>query len=114
MSGARDCLGLARLHCGKALQKVQGKNRADWDQDENLRDAVCMQILALAENVKECLKRLPGLPDAHPHIPWSEIARCRDRMAHHYEGVDYDLVWEIVEADLPQLLRTLDELTATP
>ena len=110
MSG-KDYLPLMRLHCEAVLRKMRGKRLADWGQDENLRDAVCMRLLALAESVKGLLAQRPDLPEEMPDIPWREIAKFRDKMAHHYEGIDYDVVWEIVEADIQPLYQAILELS---
>lgn len=47
---------------------------------------------------------------SYPEVPWSLIKRMRDRLAHHYEGTDYDAVWDTLVADLPSiktLIRTI-------
>lgn len=31
-------------------------------------------------------------------------------MAHHYEGIDFDLVWDILETDIPPLYEVIKEL----
>jgi uncharacterized protein with HEPN domain len=41
--------------------------------------------------------------DAHPEIPWAKLAGTRDRVIHGYFRVDLDIVWEIVEGELPAL-----------
>jgi ribonuclease HepT-like protein len=38
-----------------------------------------------------------------PRIPWKQIADLRDRVIHDYFGVNLDIVWAIVEKDLPPL-----------
>jgi uncharacterized protein with HEPN domain len=43
-----------------------------------------------------------------PSIPWSDAARTRDRLIHHYFDIDLDLLWQTVTIDLPQLLTALD------
>lgn len=40
---------------------------------------------------------------AHPDVPWSDIKRMRDRLAHRYEGTDYEVVWSTLTTDLPQV-----------
>lgn len=112
MSGRKNYLLLMNLHCEKVVGKMDGKSLDDWARDENLRDAVCMRLMSLAECVKEYLKERPALPDDHPHIPWDDIARFRDKIAHHYEGIDYDVVWGILEADIHPLHRAIESLLA--
>jgi uncharacterized protein with HEPN domain len=42
-----------------------------------------------------------------PAIPWAEIIGLRNRLIHGYDAVDLDIVWNIVERDLPALVRAL-------
>ncbi|MDQ3887321.1 MAG: DUF86 domain-containing protein [Actinomycetota bacterium] len=35
--------------------------------------------------------------------------RTRDHLIHHYFDIDLDVLWLTVTADLPELLRALDE-----
>ena len=56
------------------------------------------------EIIGEATKNLSdALKAAHADIPWRRIAGMRDRLIHHYFGVDLDLVWKVVEEDLPPL-----------
>ena len=45
-----------------------------------------------------------------PHIPWKQIAGLRDKVIHDYFGVDLEIVWAVVEKDLPTLRRAVDDL----
>lgn len=110
MSGTKDFVSLMLLNCEAVIRKMKGRSRTDWGNDENLRDAVCMRLMALAENVKGYLAQHPELVENHPEIPWNEIARFRDKLAHHYEGIDYDMVWEVVEMDIPPLYQVIQSL----
>ena len=47
---------------------------------------------------------------AHPEIPWGKIAGTRDRVIHGYFRVDLDIVWDIVEKELPSLRKQLAAL----
>lgn len=41
--------------------------------------------------------------DQHPDIPWRDTAGTRDRLTHHHFGINQEIVWHIVEHDLPGL-----------
>lgn len=59
----------------------------------------------------EATKRLtPAFRDAHPTIPWKQIAGFRDIAIHHYDKVDLEVVWRLVEHEAPALLRQVREL----
>lgn len=50
----------------------------------------------------------------YDQVPWSDIARTRDKLIHHYFGVNLDILWGIITNDLPPLKTNvtliLDEL----
>jgi uncharacterized protein with HEPN domain len=43
-------------------------------------------------------------------VPWANMAETRDRIVHHYEGVDWSVVASIVGDELPPLLPRLREI----
>ncbi len=45
----------------------------------------------------------PDLRNQYPQVPWKEIAGMRDKIMHHYFGVDYEAVYETVIHDIPEL-----------
>ena len=48
--------------------------------------------------------------DAHPEIPWPEIIGLRNRIVHVYFEIDLDIVWNIVNDDVPTLIRELERI----
>ena len=44
-----------------------------------------------------------GLKTEYPDVPWKEISGMRDKIIHHYFGVDYEAVWLTVTTDIPEL-----------
>ena len=70
--------------------------------DEELRDATIYRLQTIAESTQ---RLSPELKASHPEIPWGEIAGFRNRAVHAYLGIDLDIVWDIIEHELPGLAR---------
>ena len=61
------------------------------------------------EIIGEAVKRLPvDLRDTHPDVPWKEIAGTRDHLSHGYDDLDYQILWDAVQTDIPSLLKTVE------
>lgn len=53
-------------------------------------------------------ERLPqSYRDAHPDVPWREIAGMRNRATHVYDGIDDEIVWDVLTVEIPALVRLL-------
>jgi uncharacterized protein with HEPN domain len=61
-------------------------------------------VIRNLEIVGEATKRLPQeIRIKHPAIPWKSMAGTRDRLIHDYFGVNFDVVWQIVTEELPNI-----------
>ncbi len=71
-------------------------------KDTRVQDAIIRRI----EVIGEAAKNLPNdFKKRHPEVEWSEIIRTRDKITHHYFGVDLNIVWDIIKKDLPDLKK---------
>lgn len=76
-------------------------------EDDVIVDAVRMRLLEVGEAVK-CLDI--DILATEPDIPWKQIARMRDHLAHRYFLSSTDIIAETVNADLDPLLAAIRRL----
>jgi len=97
-------------HAREALQLLESKARADLDRDRLLS----LGVVRLLEIIGEAAGRVPEEMRAQcPSIPWAAVVGLRNRLIHGYDAVDHDIVWEIIETDLPALIRELEVFLTT-
>ena len=91
----------------RALRLLKGIDAERYRKDESQRLALAhlVQIVGEAASHVSMESRL-----AHPEIPWHRIVSTRNRIVHDYLNIDYDLVWRIVNENLPELEKYLEPL----
>lgn len=74
-------------------------------------DAVCMNLIAIGEAVKNLDKITHGeLLSQYPQVYWNGVMRMRDKIAHHYFEVDADVVYRTIIEDIPILKNTIQQM----
>lgn len=71
--------------------------------DEKTQDAVVRNFEIMGEAARNVEKYHAVFAQAHAEVPWALMYIMRNRVAHGYFKVDYDLVWKTIHADLPEL-----------
>lgn len=89
----------------KAVSKTRGISRQTYDADENLRLALIHLIQTIGEAARQVSREFC---DSHPDVRWADIIGMRHKVVHDYLDVDEDIVWQVVTADLPALVRALE------
>lgn len=90
---------LQEICTGRTLERLQ----ADW-----MAAAAAERFF---EIVGEAVKRLPmELRARYPAVPWKEIAGTRDRLSHGYDDINYEVLWDAVQNDVPKLLATVEQM----
>ena len=92
------------LHILENIEKIESfsKNmsKENLGKDEQKQYAIIRAI----EIIGEAAKNLPvSFKNKYSNIPWKEIIGTRDKIIHHYFGIDLNIVWDIIKKDLPDL-----------
>jgi len=66
------------------------------------QSAIVREIEVIGEAVKNMSK---NLKERYSEVKWRDIAGTRDKMIHHYFGVDLNIVWDIINKDLKVLKK---------
>ena len=76
-----------------------------------LLDGICMKLIFMGESVKTIDRLSAGkLFPLFPSIPWKEIMKLRDIIAHHYFKMDVDVIYSTIKEDLPPLQDALAQI----
>jgi len=87
-----------------------GISSADELRDHPLQRAGIERMLTV---IGEAAKNVsPATKKRYPDVPWKATAGMRDKLIHHYFGVDYEAVWKTVTSDLPMLKEQVRSVTA--
>ncbi|MBT7988638.1 MAG: DUF86 domain-containing protein [Anaerolineae bacterium] len=99
----QDMLEAAR----RILDYTAGLDYAAFRGDYKTQDAVLRNLEVLGEAAKHVPAEISA---QYPGLPWREMARTRDRLIHHYFGINLDVVWSIVELELPGVVAELEAI----
>ena len=85
--------------------------------DENNFGASGLNYDAALRNMELIGEAAAHIPDQvrsrHPEIAWRKVIATRNRLIHGYLGIDNDVLWSIVQTDIPQLLQQLRQIKRT-
>lgn len=89
------------------LKHTDGLSEEVFLSDETLTRAVIRSL----EIIGEATKKLPDdFKSKYPHVEWRKMAGTRDVLIHDYFGVDWEIVWDIIQNKLPDLKSNIEEI----
>ena len=106
------------LHITDAISRIEGftdDGREQFFQSELIQNAVVYNIGIIGEATGQVSN---WLKESHSEVHWQQITSMCNRLVHEYFNVNLNLVWEVVERDIPlpkaQVEAILEELESLP
>ncbi len=93
--------------CENILSYKEGYDFNMFMGDKKTQDAIIRNIEIIGEAVKSISETLK---EKYSKIGWKEIAKTRDKLIHSYFGIDLDIVWDIINVDIPRLREQIKEI----
>jgi uncharacterized protein with HEPN domain len=95
----------------RVLQFAEGLDKSELATNEEKQSAMLYQIIVIGEATKRLSLEFRN---QHPQIPWKDIAEMRDILAHQYDRVNLNTLWDAIQMDIPELLTLLEPLLPHP
>ncbi len=78
--------------------------KAEFFKNKMMQSAIIRQIEVIGEAVKNLPK---DFTSKYPTVPWKDVVGTRDKMIHHYFGVDLDFIYGIITKNIPELKKEI-------
>jgi uncharacterized protein with HEPN domain len=96
------------LEAGNRIRNYVGEmTYHEFLQDPKTQDAVVRNIEVIGEAVKNLST---SLKERQPAIEWKSIAGMRDRIIHFYFGINWEIVWSVVNDKMPEIMPRIEKL----
>lgn len=98
------------LDIQEAIERIERYGtggRDGFEQNELIQTWILHHLQILCEAARAISAEFK---QQHPEVAWPQIAGMRNILVHHYFGIDLDVVWAVVERELPVLKQQIAEL----
>lgn len=91
-----------------ATSFIEGMDVQEFLADTRTQQAVAMSLVILGEAATRLKREHPNLPAELPELPLQQMVGLRNRIAHGYYDLDFQIIWQTVITDVAELCRRLE------
>ena len=95
------------LEAIERAEKYAARGKSAFENDELIQVWILHHLQVIGEAARSLE---PELKENFPDIPWVDIIGMRNVLVHHYFEIDTEIVWTVVERDLPSLKEQIQRL----
>ena len=96
------------LEAIERIEKYSSRGRSVFDDNELIQTWTVHHLQIIGEAVRSLSD---DFKNNHPEIEWNKIKGMRNILVHHYFGIDKDIVWAVIEKDIPFLKKSLRKVS---
>lgn len=91
----------------KIEQFVGDMSLEEFIKDDKTSSAVIRKL----EIIGEATKNIPiDIRRRYKELPWSDMARMRDKITHAYFGINYKIIWKVIKEKLPEIKPKINQI----
>ena len=105
----REYMSIKKMidYTNKALKYTKDCDFEQFSSNEEKVDATVFAISQIGELVKNISK---VTMEQYGNIEWVIIKNLRNKIVHDYEGINLNLIWDIIENDIAKLKQDLEKI----
>ena len=89
------------------IEKYAGRGRQAFVADELIQTYIVHNLQILGE----AAAKIPAEQQhEYPELPWPKMVGMRNVLVHNYFNIDLDIVWQVVESELPALQEKISRI----
>ena len=96
--------------CIERIEEYTGGEQSVFFESHLVQDAVVRNLQTLSESAQRLSQTLK---DGEQGVPWRAVSGFRNVLVHGYLGIDLEMVWSVVENDLPELSSAIERMART-
>ncbi len=95
----------------RVLKFAEGLDKSTLATNDEKQSAILYQVIVIGEATKRLSSEFRT---QHPEIPWKDIAGMRDILAHQYDRLNINTLWDVIKNDIPELLALVQPIISDP
>jgi len=90
------------------IEKSKDLEFEELTKNEVLKRAFARSLEIIGEATKNISEEFK---EKHPDIGWKELAGLRDKLIHHYFGLNWIRVWDVIKNFIPKLKNQIEVIS---
>jgi uncharacterized protein with HEPN domain len=95
------------LEAIERIERYAVQGREAFERNELIQTWFTQNLQVIGEAARSLSLEIR---DQHPDIPWKKIIGMRNILTHNYFEIDFDIVWAVVERELPTLKQDIERI----